>query len=193
MEANNGLVTLIAILLLCVGAFAGVAFTGGTELVTVDKVVIQEKLVEKECPVVTCPEVVIPEIENADNALLNEFLESEFSDEFEDIETEAEVYALEELSDHDYEVVVEYLMSLIVGIDEDSIDVDVDDTDVKVTKLGLEEDEDKSAIVTFELEVDYEFEEGVHDEYNKDIVVVYNVLFDEGDFNDEDVELVSIK
>ncbi len=131
-------------------------------------------------------------VENADNALLNEFLESEFSDNYTAIEDEAYTYALLELEDHNDRVVVNFLMSLIDGIDEDSIDVYVDEFDAKVTKLGLEEDEDKSAIVTFELEVDYELEEGVTDIFNKDIVVVYKVVFDEGDFGDEDVELVSI-
>ena len=105
------------------------------------------------------------------------------------IEDEAETYALEELSDHNYRVVVDYIMSLIEGVDEDSMlnNIDVDETDVEVTKLGLKEDEDKSAIVTFEIEVDYELEEGVTDIFNKDIVVVYKVVFDEGDFGDEDV------
>jgi len=190
MEINNGLATLIVILMLGIGLFVGAV--GFSKTVEIDKVVIQEKLIEKECPTCICPEIIIPEVENADNYLLNEFLEKKFSDEFDEIETEAEIYALEELEDHDYEVVVEYLMSLIEGVDEDSIDVDVDDTDVKVTMLGLQEDEDKSATVTFELEVNYELEEGVNDDFNKDLVVVYNVVFDEGDFGDEDVELVSI-
>jgi len=190
MEIHNGLATLIAILLLGIGLFAGVVLFGGTEIVEVEKIVVQEKLIEKECPV--CPDIVIPEIENADNVLLNEFLESEFDLEYEAIEENAILYAEEELEDHSYRVVVDYLMSLIEGIDEDSINVDVDEIDAKVTKLGLGEDEDKSATVTFEVEVDYRFEEGVNTKFNKDLVVVYNVLFDEGDFSDEDVELVSI-
>ena len=140
----------------------------------------------------TMPEISIPEIQNADNVLLNEFLESEFSVEFNDIESEAEDYALEELEDHDYKVVVEYLMSLIEGIDEERISINVDETDLEVTKLGLEEEEDKSAIVTFEIKVNYRLEEGVNTRFNKNVVVVYNVLFDEGVFTDEDVELVSI-
>jgi len=194
MEMNNGLAALIVILMLGAGIFVGAVGFSKTEQIETEKVVIQEKLVnvEKECPVIVCQDVTIPEIQNADNELLNEFLENEFSANYTEIKDEAYFVALEELEDHDYRVVVEYLMSLIEGVDEDLIDVDVDDFEVKVTKLGLGEDEDKSATVTFELEVNYELEEGVNDDFNKDIIVVYNVVFDEGDFGDEDVELVSI-
>ena len=69
MEINNVLATFIALLLLGVGIFAGMAFSGGTEIVNVPgETIIKEKLVQVECPVVqtpVCPEVVIPEIENA--------------------------------------------------------------------------------------------------------------------------------
>ena len=110
----------------------------------------------------------------------------------EEIELEAEAFALEELEDHDYKVIVDYLMSLVEGVDEDSIVVSIEKTDVKVTKLGLGEDEDKSARVTFELKVKYKLEEGVVQQYKKNIVVIYDVVFEEGEFGDEDVELISI-
>ncbi|KKM01934.1 hypothetical protein LCGC14_1789440, partial [marine sediment metagenome] len=109
-----------------------------------ENVIVSEKLVELECA-----EIVFPEIENADNLLLNDFLESQFSEEYAEIKDEAEYYALEELEDHDYRVVVNYLKSLIVGLDENSIDVDIEETYLKVVLLGLNEDEDKSARVTF--------------------------------------------
>ena len=194
MDMNKGLVVLIAALLLVGGIFSGMAFTkGGVEIVEVDKIVIQEKLVSKECPVTVCQEFKMPEIENADNALLNEFLESEFSVEYEEIEEAAEEYALEELERKDFRVVEDYIKTLIEGVlDEDSLEVDVDDVEIKVTMLGLDEDEDKSALVTFELEVEYELEEGIVETHKKDLVVSYKVLFDEGDFDDEEVELVSI-
>ena len=144
-------------------------------------------------------------VENADNDLLNKFLESRnmFATEIVELEDEAKFYALEELEDHDYRVVVDYLMSLVEGVDEDELEEWLDehsfieDTDVKVTKLGLEEDEDKSARVTYELEVDYEVrvesEYGyVIEDYSKDLVVVYDVVFEEGDFSDEEVTFVSI-
>ncbi len=201
MEANNWLAALVIILLLGVGIFIGaVGFSTEKE---VDKIIIQEKLIEKECPVIVCQEVVIPEIQNADNALLNEFLEDNFEVEYNAIKDLALIYAEDELEDHDDEVVVDYLESLIEGFDEDSIHVSIEETDIEVTALGLKEDEDKSARVTFELEVDYdvrvESENGyTMEEYSKDIVVIYDVVFEEGildelheDF-DEEVELVSI-
>ena len=134
-------------------------------------------------------------VESADNALLNEFLESEFSVEYDESELEAEPFALEELEDHDYRVVVDYLKTILAEgeeLDEDCVNVDIEDVDVKVTKLDLEDEEDKSARVTFEIEVEYELEEGVRDEFEKDVVVIYDVLFEEGYFSDEEVEFVSI-
>lgn len=145
---------------------------------------------EEIAALVILPE--FPEVESADNSLLNEFLEGKFLDEFEEIELEAEEDAYDELEDHDFRIIVDYMISLFEGIDEDSIDVDVDDVDVEVTKLGLKEDEDKCATVTFELEVGYEFEEGVTDDFEEDLVAVFNVCYDEGDFGDEEVELVSL-
>ncbi len=198
-NVNNGLAALILMAVLLVGVFGGaLIFRGsGVKIVEVDKLVIQEKLVETPCPacpIVTCPNVLIPEIENADNALLNEFLEDTYWEEYEDIEDAAYDEAVEELEDHDYRVVVDYMMSLVEGIDEDSMEnnIDVDDFDVKVTMLGLEDEADKSARVTFEIEVSYRFEEGVNTKFNKDLVVVYDVVFEEGEFDDEEVEFVSI-
>jgi len=195
---DKWLVTLFVVAGLLVGTLIGATGFSQTEIVEKEVPVIQEKLVEKECPScpeVTCPEVEMPEVENADNELLNEFLEDEFSDEYGAIESNATMYAMEELEDDDYEVVLEYLESIVDGaIDEDSIEVDEEsmEIDVEVTKLGLGEDEDKKAIVTFELEVEYELEEGVRDEYERDLVVEYEVFFEEGDFDDEEVTLLNI-
>jgi len=190
MEMNNWLAALIVVLMLCAGIFVG--GLGFSKTVEVEKTIIQEKLVDKECPVCTCPEIVIPKVENADNVLLNEFLENEFAGNYTAIEDAAEIFVLEELEDDDYEVIVDYLNSIVEGVDEDSIDVDIEDTDIQVTMLGLEEDEDKSARVTFEIEVEYELEEGVREAFEIDLVVIYDVVFDEGDLTDEDVELVLI-
>lgn len=137
--------------------------------------------------------VSIPDVESANNELLNEYLENEFSDNYTAIKVAAEEFALEELEDDDYEVIVDYIKALVEGLDEDSVEVDVDDVEVTVTKLGLEEDEDKSAIVEFEIDVEYTKEEGVVEDYKKSLVVIYNVVFDEGDLDDESVDLVSIQ
>ncbi len=162
-----------------------------------------------------CPTNEIEVVQEvSDDELFNmfgEFLESEFEYVFNDIKGNATIYAFEELSDHDFRVVSDYIMSLIEGVDEESIKIagedfgdydlieieDLEDVEVRVTKLGLGEEEDKSARVTFEIEVDYkvrvESENGyVTEYYSKDIVVIYDVVFDEGYFTDEEVELVSI-
>lgn len=210
MEIHKGIAALILAVVLLAGSFGGALFF------PTEKTIITEKLVEKECPIVTCPEVTCPnitipevEVESADNELLNEFLENEFEFEFNQIKDAAEEFALEELFDDDYEVVVDYLKTLLAEgeeLDEDSIeiggdyiedienpeDVDLEDIEIEVTKLGLGEEEDKSARVTFEIEVEYELEEGVRDEFEKDLVIVYDVVFDEGEFDDEEVKLVSI-
>ena len=173
--------------------------------VTKDQVqqVVREEVAKIVIPVQPVP--VIPTaaeiaaemtIENADNVLLNEFLEDEYSDEYDEIEVAAEPYALEELEDHDYRVVVDYLMSLVEGVDEDSIRVEVEEVEVDVLALGLKEDEDKSARVTYEVEVRYRLEEGIIERHKKDLVVVYDVVFEEGALEgedlDEEVSLVSI-
>jgi hypothetical protein len=193
MENIYAVLGMIAMLL--VGALGAVALNE-PQVIETQKVVTQDKLVEKDCPECKCdcPNVTIPEmkVENADNELLNDFLEEEFSEEYSAIEDNATHYATEELEDDDYEVIVDYLKESVEGLDEDKVDVSIDDVDTTVTKLGLDEDEDKRARVEFEVEVEYELEEGVRDEFEKDLVVTYDVLFDEGDFSDEEVELVSI-
>ena len=146
-------------------------------------------------PGLDVPEWDIPEFKG--EKMVEDLWEDMYSDEIDEIESEVEYYAMEELEDHDYKVIVKYMMVLIEEIDEDSIDVYVDDWEVTVTELGLEEDDDKSARVTYEIEVDYEVrvesEYGYTiEDYSKDLVVTYDVTFDEGDFSDEEVELVSI-
>ena len=182
------------------GLVKAVEALGEAELSETQIALITEKIISE-----------FPEIESADNALLNEFLESEFSVQYSDIEDAATEYSFEELFDDDFEVVIDYLKTLLAEgeeLDESSVEIGtwdfedlidfedledvIEDVDVEVTQLGLGEDEDKSAIVTFEIEVQYRLEEGVNTKFNKDIVVVYTVLFDEGDLTDEDVELVSI-
>ena len=190
----------IVSLLLSFGTYSGVKGLGGNDISQEDvQNAVTAALASQDAPVVVVPTaeaiaalVVIPSVESADNVLLNEFLEVEFEDEYEEIEDEAEDHALDELEDHDYRVLEDYLNALYPGLDEDSFSYDVEDTDVEVTRLGLEEDTDRSATVTFEVEVEYEFENGVVEEYRVNLVVVYNVVYDEGNFNDETVELVSI-
>ncbi|MHA1383265.1 MAG: hypothetical protein ACTSR3_05870 [Candidatus Helarchaeota archaeon] len=175
--------------MLVAGLFAGMAFVP-TKVVEVEKPVVTEKVVEieKECP--ACP--VCPEVDS--DELRSDFYRDYFEDEYTEIEEHAEEVALNELEDDDYEVITDYIETLLSEGEEleDDVDVDIEDTEIEVTKLGLDEDEDKVAIVTFELEVEYELEEGIRDKYEKDLIAVYKVTFDEGDFEDEEVKLISL-
>ena len=204
MEINNGLAILLIALIFCVGIFAGFVLDKPE---TITKTVEVETIVEVagECSSELESELVCPEVSEYqmnEEMLFNqfqEFLGREFENESNEIKVAAEPLALLELEDHDYRVVVDHLMSLVEGIDVDELedylnDLKEDDfeVEVKVLMLGLEDEADKSARVTFELEVEYELEEGVRETYEKDLVVVYNVFFEEGDFGDEEVELVSI-
>jgi hypothetical protein len=140
------------------------------------------------------PNVVTTKVESIDNKLLNEFLESEFRSKFSEIENFSKEEAEKELRNEDDEVVSYYLQSILESsLDKDTIEVTIDDIDVEVTELGLGEDEDKCAIVAFELEVEYELEEGVRVEFEKDMTVVYEVCFEEGNFLDEEVNLILIE
>lgn len=144
---------------------------------------------------ITIPEIVIPEIENADNELLNEFLEDKFYAEYNLIEDAAKDIAKEELEEKDYRVVERHLKSILAEgliLDEDSLDVKIEETDVEVTKLGLKEDEDKCATVAYELEVEYDFTDSERfiDSAERILNVEYTVCFTEGEFDDEEVDFV---
>ncbi len=205
-DKSTSQIWLAAVLIIVVLGFAMSVGGGGLSKADVTKIV-SEEVAKIEIPTsenVTIPTaeeiaafVVIPEVESADNALLNEFLKNEFNETYFEIEAAALKDATDELEKKDYRVVEEYLMTLLAEgevLDEASIDVDFKDKDVDVvvTALGLNEDEDKSARVTFEIEVEYELEEGARDTFEKDMVVVFDVVYDEGDFSDEEVEFVSI-
>ena len=130
--------------------------------------------------------VKIPEFENADNKFLNIYLEREFSDEYDELEDEAYDLALEELENKDFKDLKEYLEDSIEGFDKFK-NVDVKDYDVEVIELGLEDDEDKEAMVYFKVKYKYVLEEGAVEQYKDYVYVSYNVLFEEGDFSDEEL------
>lgn len=179
MEEKNTIITLFSILVVA-AFFVGMLVSGGSSIEYVNNTVITEKLVNQ-----TCPGVVI------DDYKTDKIFESEFATEINEIEDEAYLFALEELEDDSYEVIEDYFRTL-ENYKEDSIDVDVEDFEVEVTMLGLEDDEDKAAIVTFDLDVDYRLDEGIKSKFTKGITAVYSVTFDEGDFSDEKVKLISL-
>jgi len=135
----------------------------------------------------SAPEVTVPEFKSDEK--VQDLWEDLYADEIEELETEAYDVAEIELEDHDYKLLTRWLEEQIEGFDEIE-DVDVEDYEINIIALGLDEDEDKIAEVVFELEVEYSLEEGPSYDYKKDVLATATVTFDEGDFDDEDVELV---
>lgn len=138
------------------------------------------------------PEVIIPKFKS--NERLDDLWENLHSEDIEELETEAYNVAEFELEDDDYDLLVKWLESEIEGFDELE-DVDVEDYEITVVELGLEEEglgdnEDKVATIVFELEVEYTLESGIVQDYKMQVLATATVVFDEGDFSDEDVELV---
>ena len=66
-------------------------------------------------------------------------------------------------------------------------DIDYEDTEITVLNLGLGEDEDKVVEVVFELEVKYNLREGPVTNYRKIVFATANIVYEEGDLDDEEV------
>jgi len=137
-------------------------------------------------------EIVIPEFDvpvfESDSKVLD-LWENQYSVEIDELETKAYNVAELELEDHDYKLLVKYLEAEIAGFDELK-NVYIEDYEVRIIELGLEEDEDKVAEIEFDLKVKYVLEEGATERLKKNILLTATVSFDEGDFSDEDVNLV---
>ncbi len=138
-------------------------------------------------------DITIPEFKS-DNKV-NDLWENLYSIVIESIENNATEDAEEELEDlmdeaYDEEGdLYEFLLSILNF--EEVEDFDVEDVDVEVLELGLEEDEDKVAQVVFELNVEYYLSEGpINDVYEKTIIVTADLVYEEGDFDDEEVSLI---
>ena len=203
-KSNSGLLIgliAIAVILSLITMFGVFAITSVDEEALSNKVTAQ---VIKQMPQPEKPQVIdvdalaldvasrinIPEYqEPVFDSRFNDIWEKEHAAEIEELETEAYNVAEIELEDDDYELLVEYLESIIEGFDELE-DVDVKDDDVTIVELGLDEDEDKIATVEFELKVRYTLLEGVDDDFKKTIYATATVVFDEGEYDDEEVELV---
>lgn len=209
---NNGLGALLIIGCLVIGLFAGLVFSGGTEVIEVEKTIVTEKLVEKDCPVLTCPEVIIPEFKSDER--VEDLWENLYGNEIDYVEDEALLVSLDELGLTELEDEFRYTEilnedvledikdfleeTLEIEIDEiNYVKIDNDETKTQITILGLEDDENSEAIVTFEIKVKYDLEEGVDDDFKDKVYVTSNVVLEETDFNDlgfsyedEDVELV---
>lgn len=140
-------------------------------------------------PAVDLSALVIPEPKEVNSDRIDDLWNDLNEDEIDELEAEAYDVAELELEDRDYKALEKYLEAEIEGFDE-LRSVDIDDYEVTVIELGLEEDEDKVAEVVFELKVKYTTEEGQVGRLKMNVLATATVLFDEGDFDEEDVELV---
>jgi len=190
----------LATALLVVILIAGFAITGSGVSKSELNAVLDTKLASFEAPnvpsaeeiasliqVPSVPEVQIPEFKSDDK--VSDLWNDLYSAEIDELELEAENAATLELEDEDYELLVDFLEANIEGFDELK-DVDYDEIEVSVIELGLEDDENKVAEVVFELEIEYTLQEGVVQDYKKDVLCTANVVFEEGDFDEEKIDLV---
>ena len=136
------------------------------------------------------PEVTIPEFK--ENEKVNDLWENLYAVNISKLETEAYDVAVIELKDRDYRLLTKWLESNVVGFDELDTPVEIHDFEVTVVELGLDEKEDKVATVEFELKVRYSLLEGTDEDFKKTVKGTATVTFDEGEFDDEDVELVFV-
>ena len=134
---------------------------------------------------VSVPEIEVPKFESDEK--VKDLWEAIYADKIEELETEAYDIAVEELEDDNYELIEEYLESAIEGFDELK-EGSVEDYEINIIKLGIDDEEDKIAEVVFELEVEYTLKEGPSQDYKKELLVKATVLFEEGNFDDEEVD-----
>ena len=154
---------------------------------------------------VVIPEVVVPEWEvpvipefKSDNKV-DDLWKDLYSVEISELEFNAEENATDELRDLRKEAksesdgaLYDFLKANIEGLDEVTYIEKISNMDIEVNilELGLEEDEDKVAEVVFEFKIEYTLENGIVQDYKEDVIATANVVYEEGDFGDEEVELV---
>jgi hypothetical protein len=134
--------------------------------------------------------VTVPEF--TENEKVNDLWENLYSDQIDELETEAYNVAVSELEKKEFRSLENFLKEGITDFDElkSVSNYELDDCDVNVVNLGLDEDEDKVATVSCDLKVKYSLLEGSDNDFKKKVKSEATVTFDQGDFSDEDVEIV---
>jgi len=139
---------------------------------------------------IVVPGIEVPKFES--NEKVNDLWNDLYSENISKLETEAYNVAVTELERKDYKDLNSWFEDNVLSFEEikSVSDYDFSDCEVVIVNLGLDEDEDKVATVSCDLKVKYSLLEGVTDNFKKTVGFVANVVFDQGDFADEDVELV---
>ena len=202
MENTNSNVWLAAALILVVFIAGIFIATGSIKNAIEEESDVIVPSAQEIADLIVIPEVVVPEWEvpvipefESDNKV-DDLWKDLYSVNISELEFEAEYWATEELEElldeAEYEedgVFFDFLKANIEGFDE-LRNVEIEEVEVTILELGLEEDEDKIAEVVFELEIKYTLESGVVQRYKDDVIATANVVFEEGDFGDEEVDLV---
>lgn len=139
-------------------------------------------------PEITVPEVEVPEFKS--DSYVNDLWYTTFKNVSDELEEEAYDAAIAEYDEDD---LIDFLEANIEGFDDledaDLSALDDDETVITITALGIKEDSDKSATVVFEIEIEYTLKEGMSVDYKDTVIATATVLFEDGDFDEEDVEL----
>lgn len=199
MEKNGWLIGLLAILL-CVNlvGFYLIGINQVNEQDIANKITTQVLAnIPAQAAVPTAAEIAslikvpeaptIPEFKS--DSKVSDLWDNLYADEIEELENQTYNVSVNELEKRNYRSLENYLKDNIENFDELE-DVDIKDYDITITELGLDEDEDKIAIVDLELKVRYSLLEGADEDLKKTIHAIATVTFDEGDYSDEDIEII---
>lgn len=198
MDKNVGILTTLVVIAVVIGVVQFFVFSGNgvDQAKLTDDVTTGVVNALPEAPVVPTADEIATAV--ADKFVMPEYTPGEkeqeiweklYESDIEEIEDEAYDVAYDEVRDNQYHALEKWLKANIEGFDEMGTVTFVDD-DTTVTQLGLNEDEDKEATVEFELSVEYTLKEGLVGDYKKTVMATADVLFVEGDYTDEEVEVV---
>lgn len=150
---------------------------------------VQVNMPDVVIPNISMPEVIMPK-QDLDGDKLDDLWEDLHGEDIDELEDNAYDVVIDELENRDYKELEKFLEESIDGFYElENVNEDEDETEVTVIELGLDDDEDKEAEVYLEIKVKYTLIEGEDVTYKKIIKVNSNVIFEEGDFQDEEVTL----
>ena len=204
VESNNNLVIglwILGALLFVSMIMTGVAVSKTNQIDTLSeedvKLIVDEavsKIVLPEVNVPTAEEIAsLIDVPESDAKYAKDLWEEHYDTEINTLKQEAYDAVIAELEDDDNEVIDDWFTDNVDDFNKiksvSYSDFDEDETNVEVLQYGLEDEEDKEAVVTLEMKVKYTLREGAVETLRMYMDVEGNVVFDEGDFGDEEVEL----
>jgi len=145
---------------------------------------------------IVIPETVIPEAKELDNKKVSDIWKIMFNDCYVDLEDEARETVIDEIDEDD---LIEVIEDSLENFDKlKNLQLDDDETEVVINEIGFceidetdfgDDEDDKSAEVT--LVYNFKYQDTFDSTWYKDSVTVTGTVeYDEGDFDDYDVELI---